>query len=36
MIENYRSRLIWNIMRRSPYVVAGLKRAGFKGGWLAG
>jgi hypothetical protein len=34
MIENYRSGLIWNIMRRSPYVVAGLRRAGFQGGWL--
>ena len=34
MIENYRTGLIWDIMRRSPYVVAGLRRAGFKGGWL--
>jgi len=34
MIENYRTGLIWNIMRRSPYVVAGLRRAGFAGGWL--
>jgi hypothetical protein len=33
-IENYRTGLIWNIMRRSPYVVAGLRRAGFTGGWL--
>jgi len=36
MIENYRTGLIWNIMRRSPYVVAGLRRAGFQGGWLDG
>jgi hypothetical protein len=36
MIENYRSGLLWNIMRRSPYVVAGLKRASFTGGWLEG
>jgi len=36
MIENYRTGLIWNIMRRSPYVVAGLRRAGFRGGWLDG
>ena len=36
MIENYRTGLIWNIMRRSPYVVAGLRRAGFRGGWLGG
>jgi hypothetical protein len=34
MIENYRSGLIWNVMRRCPYLVAGLRRAGFKGGWL--
>jgi hypothetical protein len=33
-IENYRSRLLWKIMRRSPYVVTGLRRAGFTGGWL--
>ena len=34
MIENYRSGLIWNIMRRCPAVIAGLRRAGFTGGWL--
>jgi hypothetical protein len=34
MIENYRSGLVWNIMKRCPYVVAGLRRAGFTGGWL--
>ena len=34
MIENYRTGLIWNLMRRCPYLVAGLRRAGFKGGWL--
>jgi hypothetical protein len=34
MIENYRSELVWKMMRRSPYIVAGLKRAGFTGGWL--
>ena len=34
MIENYRTGLLWNIMRRSPYIVAGLRRAGFAGGWL--
>jgi hypothetical protein len=36
MIENYRTGLIWNIMRRSPYVLAGLRRAGFAGGWMDG
>ncbi len=34
MIENYRSGLLWGLMRRCPYVVAGLQRAGFTGGWL--
>jgi hypothetical protein len=34
MIENYRSELVWRILRKNPYVVAGLKRAGFTGGWL--
>ncbi len=35
MLENYRSELIWNLMKMNPYIVAGLKKAGFKGGWLA-
>jgi hypothetical protein len=34
MIENYRSGLIWRLMRRDPYIVSGLQRAGFNGGWL--
>jgi hypothetical protein len=34
MIENYRTGLIWDISRRCPYLVAGLRRAGFTGGWL--
>ena len=34
MIENYRSGLVWELMRGSPYVRTGLMRAGFKGGWL--
>jgi hypothetical protein len=33
-VENYRTGLIWDIMRRCPYVVTGLRRAGFTGGWL--
>jgi hypothetical protein len=33
-VENYRTGLIWNVMRRCPHVVAGLRRAGFTGGWL--
>jgi hypothetical protein len=35
MIENYRSGLIWRLMRNCEYLVTGLRRAGFKGGWLA-
>ena len=35
MIENYRSGLVWNLMRQCPYVVVGLRRASFSGGWLA-
>jgi len=34
MIENYRTDLIWKTMRTNKYIVAGLKKAGFTGGWL--
>jgi hypothetical protein len=34
MIENYRSELIWRVMKRDPYLRRGLQRAGFEGGWL--
>jgi hypothetical protein len=34
MIENYRTGLIWDLMRRCPAIVTGLRRAGFTGGWL--
>ena len=34
MIENYRSGLLWQLMKNCRYVLAGLRRAGFKGGWL--
>ena len=34
MIENFRSGLVWRLMRRCPPIVAGLRRAGFTGGWL--
>jgi hypothetical protein len=34
MIENYRTGLIWRLMRDCPYVRTGLRRAGFRGGWL--
>ena len=34
MVENYRTGLIWRLMRASPYIHLGLQRAGFTGGWL--
>lgn len=34
MIENHRSGLPWQLMRGCPYLVDGLRRAGFRGGWL--
>jgi hypothetical protein len=34
MIENHLTGLTWRLMRESPYVVEGLRRAGFRGGWL--
>jgi hypothetical protein len=34
MIENHLSDLIWRLMRGNPYLVAGLRQAGFTGGWL--
>ena len=34
MIENYRSGLVWALMRRCRPLVAGLRAAGFSGGWL--
>jgi hypothetical protein len=34
MIANYRDDFVWNVMKRNPYIRAGLKRAGFAGGWL--
>ncbi len=33
-IENYRSGLIWKLMRRCPYIRRGLHLSGFHGGWL--
>lgn len=34
MIENYRSGLLWRLSRGCSYVQTGLRRAGFRGGWL--
>lgn len=35
MFENHRSGLLWELMRGCPYIVNGLRRAGFTGGWLS-
>jgi hypothetical protein len=34
MIENYRTGFVWELLKKSPYVASGLRRAGFTGGWL--
>ncbi len=33
-IENYRTGLIWELMRENEHIRRGLRRAGFTGGWL--
>lgn len=34
MTENYRNGFLWGLMRRSKYIIAGLRKAGFTGGYL--
>jgi hypothetical protein len=34
MIENTLSGQMWNLLRGNPHILAGLRRAGFEGGWL--
>jgi hypothetical protein len=34
MIENYRSGMVWQLARDCRWIVEGLRRAGFSGGWL--
>ena len=34
MIENYRTGLVWNVMKTNAHIIRGLQRAGFSGGWL--
>ena len=34
MIENFQSELIWKTVRKCSYMVKGLRRAGFRDGWL--
>ena len=35
MIENYLSGLVWKLMRSDSHIVAGLRAAGYTGGWLS-
>ncbi len=34
MIENHRTEMIWKLMRACPHIGTGLRRTGFRGGWL--
>ena len=34
MIENFRTGLPWRLMKNCPSMAWGLRRAGFRGGWL--
>lgn len=34
MMENHRSGLIWETMRKNPHIRRGLERLDFEGGWL--
>src|SRR5262249_29479885 len=36
MAENWRSGMIWNLMKRNRSIALGMCRAGFTGGWLSG
>jgi hypothetical protein len=36
MLENHRSGLLWSLLKKDPYIVRGLCRAGFTGGWIEG
>ena len=34
MIENHRTGFVWDVMKKNPHIVRGLRKAGFTGGWL--
>jgi hypothetical protein len=34
MNENYHTQLVWKVIQRCRYIVDGLRRAGFRDGWL--
>ncbi|MBN1131591.1 MAG: hypothetical protein JXR52_08380 [Bacteroidales bacterium] len=33
-LENHQSALVWDIMKQNQYIIRGLRKAGFHGGWL--
>ena len=33
-LENYQTGIIWDVMKRNPYIIKGLEKAGFSGGWM--
>lgn len=33
-LANHKDGIIWNTLRENPYIIEGLKKAGFAGGWL--
>jgi hypothetical protein len=33
-LENYQTGLIWDILKKNKYIITGLQKAGFRGGWL--
>jgi hypothetical protein len=35
MIANHQNETIWSVMKKNPYIVKGLRKAGFSGGWLS-
>jgi hypothetical protein len=34
MIENFRDGFVWKLMRECSPIITGLRRCGFRGGWL--
>jgi len=33
-LENWQTGLIWEVMKKNKYIINGLRKAGFNGGWL--
>jgi hypothetical protein len=33
-IENYRTGMVWDLLKSNPHVIRGLRKAGFRGSWL--